>query len=92
MDDYYITKKQALSAMRKATNCTWDDIWNTESVLDNLPAADVAPVVHGRWEWITENLYKCSHCYTKTVVDEFLNETLYMYCPYCGARMDGELE
>lgn len=45
MDDYYITKKQALSAMRKATNCTWDDIWSTESVLDDLPAVDVVEVV-----------------------------------------------
>lgn len=41
----YITKAQALSAMRKATNCTWDDIWNTEYVLKSVPAADVAPVV-----------------------------------------------
>lgn len=63
----------------------WDDDIKSLMTEEN----DVAPVVHGRWEWITENLYKCSHCHTKTVVDEFLNETLYMYCPYCGARMDG---
>ena len=45
----YITKEQALGAMRKATNCTWDDIWNTEYVLKSVPAADVAPVVHAHW-------------------------------------------
>ena len=54
MDDRYITKKQALSAMRKATNCTWDDIWNVESVLNNVPAADVASVVHGSWKIVKE--------------------------------------
>ena len=54
----YITKEQALSAMRKATNCTWDDIWNTEYVLKSVPAADVAPVVHARWV-ITDEANAC---------------------------------
>lgn len=88
----YITKEQAIHAMEQVTQpeCFIEDTRkNFAKIIEKLPAADVAPVVNARWEWITENLYKCSHCHTKTLVDEFLNKTLYMYCPYCGARMDG---
>lgn len=55
--------------------------------LHYAPAADVAPVVHGRWESISFEVFglnwKCSNCDSK----EFLK---YNYCPNCGARMDGE--
>lgn len=82
----YITKEQALSAMRKATNCTWDDIWNTEYVLNSVPAADVAPVVHAHW--ITaedDDFWTCSNC------RKFIHKNCAQgYCPKCGARMDGD--
>lgn len=81
----YITKEQALSAMRKATNCTWDDIWNTEYVLNSVPATDVAPVVHAHW--ITaedDDFWTCSNC------RKFIHKNCAQgYCPKCGARMDG---
>lgn len=56
------------------------------------PAADVAPVVHGRWE------EKCVAGFDKTFCTVFVCsacETSYRapnmnYCPNCGARMDGE--
>ena len=59
--------------------------------LKNLPSADVEPVRHGRWEvFYAEELcgyrhayYVCSSCFSSSD-DEF------DYCPYCGARMDGE--
>ena len=82
----YITKAQALSAMRKATNCTWDDIWNTEYVLKSVPAADVVPVVHGEWlngRTFLENAI-CSNC--NTTYEAYYSK--YKYCPRCGARMD----
>ena len=47
-----------------------------------VPAADVAPVVHGRYNGVQE-VFCCSVCgYT---VEE---ET--PFCPNCGAKMDGE--
>ena len=61
-----------------------------ESVLEyaaNLPAADVAPVVHGRW-YILDG-YKtrrvCSVCGWD--VPEY--GKFYSFCPNCGAKMDG---
>lgn len=82
----YIRKEQVIELLHYNTDEACSSIVTD---VEQLPAADVAPVVNARWEWITENLYKCPHCHTKTLVDEFLNKTLYIYCPYCGARMDG---
>lgn len=59
------------------------------------PAADVAPVVHGRWihsryEDCSEQfeLVKCSQCNHEAYAMAF-----YVrggnYCPACGAKMDG---
>lgn len=49
--------------------------------INNIPAADVTPVVHGRWEPYRKNLGKCSEC--GEVVQIRSN-----YCPNCGANMD----
>lgn len=49
--------------------------------INNIPAADVTPVVHGRWEPYRKNLGKCSEC--GEVVQIRSN-----YCPDCGAKMD----
>ena len=61
------------------------------------PAADVAPVVHGRWiSWEkAENFipspdrHECSVCHdaAQVLVNGF--ELLSDYCPNCGAKMDG---
>ena len=55
----------------------------------DMPAADVAPVRHGRWEnrqggfW---GVATCSVCGEKFPTGEIgLN-----YCPNCGAKMEGE--
>ncbi len=46
------------------------------------PAADVAPVVHGRWKQGAYHFY-CSECFVEC-------RDKVPYCPNCGARMDGE--
>lgn len=55
-------------------------------------AADVAQVVHGRWvhtdlayHWTS--LDECSVCGYHDEKRRHLGD--YSYCPYCGARMDG---
>lgn len=50
-------------------------------VLTAAPAADVAPVVHGRWIKGPSNPY-CSECFVECR-DEI------PFCPNCGAKMDG---
>jgi DNA-directed RNA polymerase subunit RPC12/RpoP len=57
--------------------------------IDETPEADVVEVKHGHWIWLEGNLYECSECPNRTEVDEAMNEPLYIYCPYCGAKMDG---
>lgn len=54
--------------------------------------ADVGEVKHGHWIWLEGNLYECSECPNRTEVDEAMNEPLYIYCPFCGAKMDGGVE
>ena len=44
----------------------------------------------GHWEWLTEDKYRCSNCNSETRVDECLNEPMYEFCPFCGARMESE--
>ena len=57
--------------------------------VDAIPAADVAPVQHGRWEWDTEDIYRCSNCAEKSHVKEVMGHPEWDYCPNCGAKMDG---
>ena len=76
----------------------WDEIIDA---LENVPAADVAPVVYGRWicEWDTDlgiTTVICSRCkdarevrgrYVSTGGEGMYDEDA--YCPNCGAKMDG---
>ena len=58
------------------------------------PAADVAPVVHGKWvEYPRAHYFKCSNCkytvpYRKATLLNGNRE--YNYCPNCGAKTDLE--
>lgn len=61
------------------------------AILETIPAADVAPVVHGKWEYEPEtiNTYavlKCSECGWWTL--DLSIDRAYHYCPNCGARCD----
>ena len=60
-------------------------------MIEDAPAADVAPVRHGRWvhEHISEGYawVMCSEC--EAVVHKILINKRLNYCPNCGAKMDG---
>ena len=66
--------------------CWVDD---TLDYIDSEPAADVAPVRHGMWEWDTEDIYRCSNCAEKSHVKEVMGRPAWGYCPNCGCLMDG---
>ena len=75
---------------------------DTLYILDNMPAADVAPVRHGIWEevdWVDPDGHgfgtvripkaglRCSQC-----SNVFKKELLWKdnYCPNCGSLMNGK--
>ena len=67
---------------------------DVKALISVLPAVDAAPVVHARWKsvkavggpgypyWDA----KCSECGYTTA----MTQTGWLYCPHCGAKMDGE--
>jgi len=71
-----------------------DVIWE----LNAQPAADVAPVVHGRWirpHWKNSNYcYDCSECGGEAMHRDYqwAKDGIYPICPNCGAKMDLEEE
>lgn len=89
----YITKEQAIEAMEQVTQpeCFIEDTRKDfAKIIEKLPAADVAPVAHGRWEACKVgpiNAYACSNC-GLVVIER--NIPMLKYCHQCGARMDGE--
>lgn len=61
-------------------------------VLNGIPAADVAPVVHGRWEYTPQTFntlcqIRCPFCAWWSLDPSI--DGIYKYCPNCGAKMDG---
>lgn len=59
-------------------------------IVAGRPAADVAPVVHGRWEsHLMPLAYKCSVCGYRPSAKEWRFHKR-NFCPNCGARMDKE--
>lgn len=60
-------------------------------MIDDAPAADVAPVVHGQWEWLGPNRLvadcMCGTCSACKVRSKYIVNT--MLCPNCAAKMDG---
>ncbi len=84
--DEYIKRKDVIDLItRRYENpeiCTQE--------INSIPAADVAPVVHGRWvhdgRRIKSGIDWC-HCSECGKSDNFCART--KYCPNCGADMRG---
>ena len=63
--------------------------------VENFPAADVAPVRHGRWIesprlYYGAKQYECSLCYSDTFWNKHSITEKYPCCPNCGCKMDLE--
>lgn len=81
----YIEREAAQSAV-------WEEDNQTDMILaiGSLPAADVAPVRHGRWipsDYTGDCCYTCSECGFER--DAYLLD-VGNYCPECGTLMDGK--
>ena len=85
--DEYIKRPYAVDAVLDIY-CNTPDIdlscEKFEVVILKIPAADVAPVRHGKWLHRKNGVAYCSECEVDTVEDET------NYCPNCGATMDLE--
>ena len=60
--------------------------------LQNLPAADVAPVVHGKWEPGNPICPVCGENKFKDLDADVWADWQPKFCPNCGARMGKEDE
>lgn len=66
--------------------------------LEDIAAADVAPVVHGEWMCVPEmrgtfsSRYYCSKCGKDAIINNSERYVLSDYCPHCGSFNGGENE
>ena len=101
----YISRDMAIARLTKVevTNrlATMTD---AKREIAEMPAADVAPVVHGEWEAVDWREYDangcevicypkdgiaCTHCRYVFKKDALWKKN---FCPNCGAKMDGGAE
>lgn len=90
----YIRREDALKALQNP------ELFNVTprllQIIREMPAADVAEVVHGQWylldDCANDGVY-CSACGRRVQREEFAYKKLRSkYCPHCGAKMDGGVE
>ena len=97
----YMSREAAIREIEQINPVDYGAMWDYEAhnwagkclrdckeAIDSIPAADVAPVVHGRWisfldgdHIMPERYYRCSRCGR-------VESRLQPYC-HCGAKMDG---
>lgn len=95
----YIEREASLAILRKNPTGTWrntpvysEDVKAAICEINGLPAADVAPVVHGEWiaieKWASKAQYKCSVCGRRIMASLDVAKVMgkYPYCN-CGAKM-----
>ena len=79
-----VCDKQYRECLRKSDFCGDTVAWNICADIKAIPAADVAPVVHGRWipfhSEAAGDIQYCSAC-------EIGFGAKTDYCPHCGAKM-----
>ena len=82
----YVEREKVLSKAAPVEGCFSDMISAYDVVM--LPAADVAPVRHGRWGTHSDrpDSLICSVC--NCGFDMWKHDP-HNYCPNCGAKMDG---
>lgn len=67
--------------------------WRFETLIESVPAADVAPVVHGKWVDKPTGRYGqmqswCTACGEHSGIGGIKKNRHKPYCPNCGAKMD----
>ena len=78
----YIEREAAIEAIMSEPPDAHYPQWYADKI-KVISAADVAPVLHGRWLHRKNGVAYCSECKVDTVEAET------EYCPNCGAKMNG---
>ncbi len=92
----YIDREALLAHLRECketstgSGLTAAVITAIQSFVEGMPAADVAPVVHGRWIRRRSSWY-CSNCGKGyKIACGVVPASTYNCCPVCRANMDGK--
>ena len=91
--DEYIKREAAYYAFYTDDTLSGYEKAYCREIIKNIPAADVAPVRYGVWEYEpptinTYGMLKCSKCGWWTLDQSACD--VYHYCPNCGCKMDLE--
>ena len=90
----YIDKQKAIDAVT-VRNLHPGIVNSLQSLIVDIPAADVAPVRHGRWKfkedkaWVGNGKYWCSVCRYGFASGAYHEVDEFKFCPMCGSKMDG---
>lgn len=91
----YMERETAIKAIEKADcaviaddaeSCKTDYL---REIIKSVPAADVAPVVRGRWAHLGGDEWCCPVCGFVITTEGSWDKPTKKYCEDCGAKMDG---
>ena len=82
----YIEREALLAAYDKAHR---GPAGRARKLIKEAPAADVVPVVHGRWIHKGQRIHLGVNWWACSVCGDESGAQWMRYCPNCGARMDG---
>lgn len=98
----YIKREAAIREIEQINPVDYGAMWDYEAhhyageclrdckeAIENIPAADVAPVIHARWVKDEEGEWSCTNCRETVAICDSGRERTYRkpYCPNCGAKM-----
>lgn len=83
--DEYVSREAIKAAVSKRLNNSLIIGWLV-SIINAIPAADVAPVVHSEWKYFRkQGKAVCMNCSFERGVDDNFGKAV--ACPNCGAHM-----
>lgn len=89
---FYLHERDGATDMEKLYLLWGSDnaLTTMEDIMSDIPTADVAPVVHGRWIYGEDIDIQCSVCGADALTEGDYRQVKSRYCPNCGAKMDLE--
>lgn len=99
----YIDRKELECMIPDVQPDCWENCGNCNmlsrddvlEIINEVPAAEVAPVRHGKWKEVEDynldSYWRCSICKKEWWLEAGTpTENKMNFCPHCGAKMDEE--